>query len=235
MFPSGVRSPRQRFGLTCGARDSQAAGIFPRFCRHRSSTRLAVHSQRVNDTPGPNVTVGGCTSRQPNTHNTESREVCYPWHPWFGRSVVVYEVLVKYGQSVCRCGLEEERNRRAVEIPTWMFEPAACCRLPAMAVPTVSCDALLELKALLRTAQRPYPGVVLQAPHRSLLAAGGADATVRDPTAILSTDAVSSLPSASVVSDVAARYPKEDDHVAGPTAAPPRRPGSRLRPDAGGV
>jgi hypothetical protein len=69
------------------------------------------------------------TSRQPNTHSTESREVSYPWHPWFGRSVAVYEVLVKYGHSVCRCGLEEERTRRSVEIPTWMFEPAACCRL----------------------------------------------------------------------------------------------------------
>jgi hypothetical protein len=30
-----------------------------------------------------------------------------PWHPWFGRTVAVYEVLAKQGQSVCRCGLEE--------------------------------------------------------------------------------------------------------------------------------
>ena len=68
-------------------------------------------------------------SRQPNTHNTELREVRYPWHPWFGRAVAVYEVLVKQGHSVCRCGLEEERNRLSIEVPTWMFEPAACGRL----------------------------------------------------------------------------------------------------------
>jgi len=61
-----------------------------------------------------------------------------------------------------------------------MVEPAACCRLRVMAAPTVSCDALLELKALLRTAQRPDPSVVLQARHRPLLAAGGADATVEN-------------------------------------------------------
>jgi hypothetical protein len=125
----------------------------------------------------------------------------------------VYEVFVKRGQSVCRCSLEEERNRRAVEIPTWMCEPAARCRLRVMAVPTVSCDALLELKALLRTAQRPDPRVVLQAQHRPLLAAGGADATVSEPTAILSTHAVPSPTPASVVSDVPARHPSEDDQV----------------------
>src|SRR2546423_12409049 len=68
------------------------------------------------------------TSRQPNTHSTASREVRYPWHPWFGRSVAVYEVIVRYGRSVCRCGLEEERTRRAVEVPTWMFKPVACAR-----------------------------------------------------------------------------------------------------------
>ena len=52
------------------------------------------------------------------------REVSYPWHPWFGRTVAVHEVFVKYGQSVCRCGLEEDRTRRIVVIPTWMCEPA---------------------------------------------------------------------------------------------------------------
>ena len=109
------------------------------------------------------------TSRQHNTHNIEARQVCYPRHPWFGRSVVVYEKL------------EGVQHHRSIEIPTWMFEPAACCRLRVMTVPTVGCDALLELKALLRAAQRPAQRPdsdgVLQAQHRSLLTAGGADAT----------------------------------------------------------
>src|SRR5207247_10574129 len=103
-----------------------------RHARRRVRLR-STRSQGLGDRHG--------TSRQPNTHNTESRKVCYPWHPWFGRAVAVYEVLVKRGQSLCRCGLEEERNRRAVEIPTWMIEPAARCRLRVMAAPTASCDA----------------------------------------------------------------------------------------------
>src|SRR5438105_15859488 len=74
-------------------------------------------------------------SRQPNTHSTELRELRYPWHPWFGRAVTIYEVLVKQGHSVSRCGLEEERHRLSLEVPTWMFEPAACGRLRVMAVP----------------------------------------------------------------------------------------------------
>jgi hypothetical protein len=177
----------------------------------------------------------GDRSRQPNTHSTESREVCYPWHPWFGHAVVVYEVLVKQGHSVCRCGLEEQRNRRSIEIPTWMFEPATCGRLRVLSVPTVECDALRELQALLRRVQHPDRGGVLQAQHRSLLDAGGADATIREPTTLGATHVVSSPSPASVVSDVPARHPREDDPVAGAAAASARRPGSHRRPDEGGV
>ena len=169
------------------------------------------------------------TSRQPNTHNTESREVCYPWHPWFGRSVAVYEVLVKCGRSVYRCGFEEERTRRSVEIPTWMFEPAACCRLRVMAVPSVGCDALLELKALLRTAAGPDSGGVLQAQHRSLLTAGGADATVRQSTTTRATHTLSSSAPAAVVSAAPLGDSSRDDQFAGGAAPRPRQPRGGLR------
>ena len=42
---------------------------------------------------------GRRTSRQHNTHRTESRNVVYPWHPWCGRAVTVYEVLTRGGQA----------------------------------------------------------------------------------------------------------------------------------------
>jgi hypothetical protein len=182
---------------------------------------------------------GGCASRdrsrQPNTHSTELRERRYPWHPWFGRAVTVYEVLVKQGHSVSRCGLEEERNRLSIEVPTWMFEPAACGRLRVMAVPAVNCDALRALQTLLRTTARPDPGDVLEAQHRSLPAAGGADAPVRDPTETLATHAVSSPSLASVVSDVTFRDPREDDPVAGAATSRARRRRRRRRLAAGGA
>ena len=174
-------------------------------------------------------------SRQPNTHSTELRELRYPWHPWFGRAVTIYEVLVKQGHSVSRCGLEEERHRLSLEVPTWMFEPAACGRLRVMAVPAVNCDALRALQTLLRTTARSDPGDVLEAQHRSLPVAGGADAPVREPTETLVTLVVSSPRLASVVSDAAFRDPREDDPVAGAAAARARRRRRRRRVDAGGA
>jgi hypothetical protein len=71
-----------------------------------------------------------------------------------------------------------------------MCEPATCGRLRVMPTPAVSCDVLLELQALLHTVRDPVRGGVLQAQHRSLLDAGGADATVSEATAILSTHAL---------------------------------------------
>jgi hypothetical protein len=176
-----------------------------------------------------------CRSRQPNTHNTEFRDVCYPWHPWFGRTVAVYEVLVKQGQSVCRCGLEEERSRLAVEIPTWMFEPAACRRLRRLPDPAVSCDALRAVQVLLRLVPRSAPSGVLQAQHRSLPAAGGADAPVHDPSATLTADVVSVPILTSVLSHIPPGDPGEDGSVAGPVAARARRPRRRRRPGTGGA
>src|SRR2546425_8734602 len=98
-----------------------------------------------------------------------------------------------------------------------------------MAVPTVSCDALLALKALLRAAPRPAVDVVLQAQHRPLLAAGGADATVSQSTATLATHPVPSAPPASVASGVPARHPREDHQVAGRATPRSRQSGGRRR------
>ena len=108
-----------------------------------------------------------CTTRQRNTHNTESREVRYPWHPWCGRTVTVYEALTKGGHAVCWCGFDDQRNGRSLEVPTWMFDPSTCDHLRLDGTPTVSWQALLELKVLLETAQR---GDMLPGQHRSLRA-----------------------------------------------------------------
>ena len=174
-------------------------------------------------------------SPQLNTHNTEWRNVCYPWHPLFRRTVAVYEVFIKRGQSLCRCGLEEEGRGRTVEIPTWMLEPATCCRLRMMSVPTVSCDALLELKAYLRSTFHPAIDVV-QAQHRPILAAGGADATDSPSTATFATHPVPSAAPASVASRVPARDSREDHPIAGHVAPRSRQlHGRRHRQRTGGA
>lgn len=175
------------------------------------------------------------TTRQLNTHITESREVCYPWHPWYARSVWIYETLVKNGQVVFRCGIEENREARRLEIPQWMFDPARCSGMRRMAVPAVACEALWDLKVLFQDAFRGRPGVVLQAQHHSLLGPGGADANVREPTDSRSIEIVSSDPLESVLAGTAPRNQTEDPKTAGATAARALEQSPRLRSPKGGA
>ena len=69
-------------------------------------------------------------ARLQNTHVTDRREVLYPWHPWFGRSVYVHYAIDKPGDAVFRCNLTGRRSDRLLEVPIWMFDRAACasCR-----------------------------------------------------------------------------------------------------------
>jgi hypothetical protein len=79
----------------------------------------------------------------------------------------VYETITKGGHQVCRCGVEDQRDDRSVEVPAWMFERAVCDQLRLTATPFVDCHALIELKAVLRTAPRAD---MLQAEHEQAVA-----------------------------------------------------------------
>jgi hypothetical protein len=109
------------------------------------------------------------TTRQRNSHNIESREVLYPWHPWHARTVTVHEAFTRNKRAVFQCGVDEKPGGRLLEIPQWMFDSVACCRMRMAKVPAVGCGALLDLKTLLRCASFPDSDVVLQDQHRSLL------------------------------------------------------------------
>ena len=174
------------------------------------------------------------TSRQRNTHNIELREVHYPWHPWHARTVAVHEAFTRNGRAVCRCGVDENPGVRLLEIPQWMFDSVACCRMRLASAPIVSCGALLDLKALLRCASFPDCDVVLQGQHRSLLSPGGADAKITNPTESRSIQTVSSTPEASVLAAAASRNQTENSTVADATAARAHRKGPRLRQKGGG-
>ena len=65
-----------------------------------------------------------------------------------------------------------------------------------VAVPTVACAALRDLKALLQSGILGHRDVVLQAQHQSLLALGGADA--KEPTESHPIHIVSSTPPESI-------------------------------------
>ena len=119
-------------------------------------------------------------SRQSNTHSTELREIRYPWHPWYGRPVWVHGAFVKSGRFLYRCSLEQDHEARLFEIPQWMFELGACCRVQRAEKPAVDCAALLDLKLLLHHTRSPGRDLVVQTQHHS--SPGGADARIGEST-----------------------------------------------------
>jgi hypothetical protein len=42
---------------------------------------------------GSNEADGRCTTRLENAHNTEFRELLYPWHPWSGLRIGIHRQL----------------------------------------------------------------------------------------------------------------------------------------------
>src|SRR6516165_8164626 len=101
--------------------------------------------------------LGGCvqhgTTQQHNTHITDVREICYSWHPWHGRAVRVHTSLVKRGQAVAYCRLEDVPACRVLEVPLWMLDVAACCKTRASKSGFASAQSLRGLKEVLQAAQ----------------------------------------------------------------------------------
>ncbi len=92
-----------------------------------------------------------CTSRQRNTHSTESKEVCYPWRPWYGQCALIHESLVKSDKAVFRCSAELDGFPSALEVPQWMFDRSLCGSMRITDTPVAGCQALLELQTLLQS------------------------------------------------------------------------------------
>lgn len=155
------------------------------------------------------------TSRQCNTHSTEPREIHYPWHPWYGRPVWVHGALVKSGCALYRCSLEQNQEAQLFEIPQWMFESSACCRLRRAEKPAVDCTALLALKLLLHRTRSPGRDLVVQAQHHS--SAGGVDARIDQSTEGSANRIVPPASAASGLAKATARNQTEDRRTPGAT------------------
>lgn len=164
---------------------------------------------RIRPDSGNRVRCGAarcCTSQQRNTHSTESREVRYRWHPWFGRLVWVHCTRIRQGQGVVRCSLTPELDARAIEIPLWMFDNGVCYLMGMADEPVVCVEALRELNALLRHASRAseVAGQVLQVAHRDLSLAGGAHA-IDSEAATPADDATDAVPADSQRAELGSR------------------------------
>jgi hypothetical protein len=158
------------------------------------------------------------TSRQSNTHSTESREIRYPWHPWYGRPVWIHRAFVKAGQAVYRCSLEQNLEGPLLEIPQWMLDSGVCCRIHSAENAAVDCAALQDLKLLLHRARSPSRNLVIQAQHPS--SPGGADAKITESIEGFANRLVSPTPAESGLAKATARNQTTDRGTTGAIAAP---------------
>src|SRR5215831_17263210 len=95
----------------------------------------------------------GDTTQQHNTHIRDVRDVCYSWHPWHARPVWVHATLIKRGQAVAHCSLEDVQTSRVLEVPLWMLDVAGCCKTRVSKPGFASAQSLRELKEVLQAAR----------------------------------------------------------------------------------
>jgi hypothetical protein len=175
-----------------------------------------------------------CTSRQSDTHRIESREVRYPWHPWYGRAVWIDRVVVRGGRAVFRCRLEPGQESRSVEVPQWMFDAASCHRMRLGPLPSVSCDALRDLQAVLSHTLLADRDDLRDAQHQADHGRGGADASITHQVAGPPAVPVSPAVAIASMGDIPARRPRAGGAVAGSTPARAPEPGRCRRSRPGG-
>ena len=118
---------------------------------------------RTRSVIGPLVHCGadaGCTTGQQKTHISSFAEVLYPWHPWNGWQVAVVQDFVRGGLRTCRCRCG---SGRTIELPHWMLDRTACCRISLAQAPVVGVEDLRRLSDLLavlrgdRLEERHFP------------------------------------------------------------------------------
>ncbi|TCS19024.1 hypothetical protein EDC31_1672 [Acidomonas methanolica] len=131
-----------------------------------SSCSHAQRSHRRHRVTPCTAAIGPVSIRSPSpdyrtllckTHNTDVREVLYPWHPWFGRRVCVEETIERGGQVRSRCRLSDAGAVRLLELPAWMLDRAACAGMRPAPDPSVSLGALYDLRSLLTGFLSSYP------------------------------------------------------------------------------
>ncbi len=167
-----------------------------------------------------------CTTRQRNTHITEEQEVHYPWHPWQGLPVRVHESLVRRGNAVSRCSVDQAGFLSRLEVPQWMFDRICCRSMRLTERPLVNCGALLELKSLLGSADGDEG--VLEDQHHFPNEEGDADATATELSTCRPTEPVSSTPNGAAMAQAASTSTATSHPVVGTTA--PRTLGATHRP-----
>ena len=174
------------------------------------------HKGTTERLPSPGDSSHRDTTQQHNTHITDVREICYSWHPWHGRAVRVHASLVKRGQAVAHCSLEDVQACRVLEVPLWMLDVGACCKTRASKPGFASAQSLRDLKEVLQAARPQVPAPIApKTQPRYLLHAGGADGGIDGPAEIEPTPIVCSTAMQPSLDESVVRCSTKDRAIAG--------------------
>ncbi len=183
--------------------------------------------------PGLGEPCPDCTSRRHKTHITQT-EICYPWHPWHGKEVIVHRSVKRWDKTVFHCRLADPACHKKLEVPQWMCDRAACCTMHLAEKPSVGCDHLRNLQSLLRDIAFTDCVAVPENQHPGLLEKADAETKTTETQSGQSTE---SIPSSSGNSSMAhSGRPGEgtDGSDVGAPDTPTSPPQDRSRRDPGG-
>ena len=170
----------------------------------------------------PYVTAAITTTGEFNTHKTDIPVVRYPWHPWFGRQVIIRWIRKRAGITILGCTADDESDRPVLEIPQWMFESGACTGMCVETSARVDCATLRTLKTLLERVVRFQQESALEVQHHSTF--GGADAQKSN----CDTYPDRSIPTTTAGAERSIGNLSEGGPASGPTPVPTR--GKNLQP-----
>ena len=93
----------------------------------------------------------------------EPRRVYYPWHRWYGRSVLTRRAGSAHADVAYFCKLPEAPlDAMLVETPKWMFDAAHCATMRVTERPHVDCATLRTLKSSIAEQRVSVKAAVLQ-------------------------------------------------------------------------
>jgi hypothetical protein len=119
-----------------------------------------------------------CAIPLQKTHSIvfEPRQLCYPWHPWYGRSVLTRKAGGAHADVAYFCKLPEAPlHAMLVEVPKWMFDAAHCATMRVAEVPHVDCATLRILESTIAEQCVSVKAVVLQPQVSRHTGHGGSD------------------------------------------------------------
>src|ERR1039457_4358544 len=123
-------------------------------------------------------------SRRQKTHNTDfqPRVMHYPWHPWHGQSVVTRKATGPRTALVYWCSVSAvPAEGQFLEMPRWMFDPAACSSMCESKLAHVDGATLRELNGLIERQRAAWNESMLQRQPSCHTGQGDADVQEHEP------------------------------------------------------